>query len=109
MPAPRPSIIAITAAKVGRPSGADNEASRSCPAATPASAPISVAIVAATKRTAAEQHNRDQHAHKLADGGLLLGRQVDQIAAGLDLNLRLGILARRDQRLAVLFSIRPGR
>ena len=50
MPAPRPSIIAITAANVGRPSGAETAASRSWPAATPSSAPISVAAIAAPER-----------------------------------------------------------
>ena len=50
MPAPRPSIIAIVAANVGRPSGADSEARRIWPAATPTSAPISVATIAAPDR-----------------------------------------------------------
>ena len=49
-----------------------------------------------------------QHADELADRGLLLGRQIDQNAARLDLNLRLGGLAGGDQRLAVLLLDLPG-
>ena len=55
-----------------------------------------------------QQHDRDEYADELADRGLLLGRQVDQDAARLDLNLRLGGLAGRDQRLAVLLLDLPG-
>ncbi len=43
-----------------------------------------------------EQHDRNEHADQLADGGVLLGRQVDQVATRLDLNLRLGGLAGLD-------------
>ena len=50
MPAPRPSIIAITDAKAGRPSGAASATSRIWPTATPISAPISVAAIAASER-----------------------------------------------------------
>ena len=50
MPAPRPSIAASTVVKVGNPSGADTAARRICPAATPVSAPMSVAVIAAPER-----------------------------------------------------------
>ena len=41
-------------------------------------------------------------------GAVLLGRQVDQDAARLDLDLRLGGLGGRDQRLAVVLRDVPG-
>ena len=50
MPAPRPSITAITVAKAGRSSGAASAASRIWPTITPISAPTSVAIIATTER-----------------------------------------------------------
>ena len=45
---------------------------------------------------------------ELADGRVLLGRQVDQVAARLDLDRGLGGLGRRDQRLAVRLLDSPG-
>ena len=50
MPAPRPSITAITVANAGRPSGWASAASRIWPTMTPISAPISVAAIAASER-----------------------------------------------------------
>ena len=55
-----------------------------------------------------QQHDGYEYADEFADGGRLLGRQVDQDAARLDLNLWLGGLARRDQRLAVRLLDIPG-
>ena len=56
MPAPRPIIIASTAAKLGRPSGAETAASRIWPAATPNSAPISVAAIAHPERNSSSSN-----------------------------------------------------
>ena len=50
MPAPRPSIIAITLANAGRSSGAASAVSRIWPAITPISAPTSVTPIAAPER-----------------------------------------------------------
>ncbi len=50
MPAPSPIITARKAAKVGRPSGPEAMTSTICPAATPSSAPMSVAVIAAPER-----------------------------------------------------------
>ena len=50
MPAPSPSITAITVAKAGRPSGWASAASRICPTMTPSSAPMTVAAMAASER-----------------------------------------------------------
>ena len=55
-----------------------------------------------------QQHDRDEHADELPDGGRLLGGEVDQDAPRLDLNLGLGGLAGRDQRLAVRLLDIPG-
>ncbi len=55
-----------------------------------------------------QQDDRNEHADELADRGLLLYREIDQDAARLDLNLRLGGLAGCDQRLAVLLLDFPG-
>ena len=50
MPAPRPSITAITVANAGRSSGAASAASRIWPTTTPISAPASVTAIAASER-----------------------------------------------------------
>ena len=50
MPAPSPSIIAITLANDGRSSGAASAVSRIWPAMTPISAPTSVTAIAANER-----------------------------------------------------------
>ena len=50
MPAPSPSITAITVANAGRSSGAASAASRIWPTITPISAPASVTAIAASER-----------------------------------------------------------
>ena len=50
MPAPRPSITAITVANDGRASGLASAASRICPTTTPISAPASVTAIDASER-----------------------------------------------------------
>ena len=50
MPAPSPSITAITVANCGSPSGSASAASRIWPAITPSSAPTIVAAIAAPER-----------------------------------------------------------
>ena len=129
MPAPRPSITAITVANDGRASGLASAASRICPTTTPISAPASVtAIDAERAEQQRQQDDRDPHADQLADRRGLLGGEVDQdpalgdghaaalaalgrlherIAVRLLEVLRLGAVADRDRRQAPVARQRP--
>src|SRR5829696_4093945 len=81
MPAPRPSITAMTVANAGRPRGAERRER------------------AEQER---EQDDRDADADQLADRRLLLGGEVDEDAAGGHLHAAaLRGLGRGEQLLAV--------
>ena len=96
MPAPRPSIDAITDANAGRPSGAASATSSICPTTTPISAPTSVADHRGPRAEQERRAGRSRcRCRQLADRRVLLGADVDQHAARGELRRRSSPPARR--------------
>ena len=109
MPAPRPSITAITAAKDGSPSGVARAAIRIWPTMTPISAPISVAAIAASerKRTVSRMIAMPTPISSPTGASCSEARSI-RTPRALTSTARLGRLGRFEQRLAVRLLEVPG-
>ena len=103
MPAPRPSIEAITEANAGRPSGAARATSSVWPIATPISAPTSVATIATHERNRIQSRMIAMKMPISSPTGASCSdpTSISMPRAANCTPLLLARLARGDQRLAV--------